>query len=94
MDTAQIIFAVALPIALMVVPLTAILAQHKRKVLELELAARNKADKDSASHEELEERMRILERIVTDKGYEVSEQIKALEDTRPLATPLQQKENV
>ncbi len=35
-----------------------------------------------ATNAELEERLRVLERIVTDKGYDVASQIEALRDTR------------
>ena len=31
---------------------------------------------------ELEERVRVLERIVTDRGYDISAQIEALRDTK------------
>ena len=34
--------------------------------------------------EELEERVRILERIVTDGGYDLARKIEALRDERPL----------
>ena len=36
--------------------------------------------------EELEERVRILERIVTDGGYDLARKIEALRDERPLET--------
>jgi hypothetical protein len=36
----------------------------------------------AAKTRELEERVRVLERIVTDKGYDVAAQIEALRDTR------------
>jgi len=35
--------------------------------------------------EELEERVRILETIVTDGGYQLAQKIEALRDERPLA---------
>jgi hypothetical protein len=34
--------------------------------------------------EELEERVRILERIVTDGGYDLAQKIEALRDERPI----------
>jgi hypothetical protein len=36
--------------------------------------------------EELEERVRILERIVTDGGYDLAQKIEALRDERPVET--------
>ena len=36
----------------------------------------------AASNQELEDRVRVLERIVTDRGYDVATQIEALRDTR------------
>lgn len=80
MDTAQIIFATLLPIALMSVPIAAIVTYHRRKMEEMRLGARNQAGKGDAAYEELEERMRILERIVTDRGFDVAHQIEALRD--------------
>ncbi|MGN6357393.1 MAG: hypothetical protein ACTHLU_07935 [Novosphingobium sp.] len=41
-----------------------------------------------ASHiTQLEERVRVLERIVTDKGYDVATQIEALRDSRRVEEP-------
>ena len=39
--------------------------------------------------EELEERVRVLERIVTDRSYDVASQIEALRDQRPLEARLE-----
>ena len=41
-----------------------------------------KAAQYAAHTRELEERVRVLERIVTDKGYDVAAQIEALRDVR------------
>jgi ABC-type phosphate transport system auxiliary subunit len=63
---------------------------HKRKLKfkerELELTSQHTAEKAAqyAAHtERLEQRVRVLERIITDKGIEVADQIEALRD-RPL----------
>ncbi len=63
---------------------------HKRKLKfkerELELMSHNTAEKAAqyAAHtERLEQRVRVLERIITDKGIEVADQIEALRD-KPL----------
>ena len=61
--------------------------QHKQKIakLQMEATAQNTAEKAAqyaASNKELEDRVRVLERIVTDKGYDVATQIEALRDQR------------
>jgi hypothetical protein len=79
MDPATIIFAGGLSAALILGPALAILTYHRRKIVEMRLKGGSRAE-DSAAYLELEERMRILERIVTDKGYDVAHQIEALRD--------------
>jgi Ni,Fe-hydrogenase III large subunit len=63
---------------------------HKRKLKfkerEMELMSQNTAEKAAqyAAHtERLEQRVRVLERIITDKGVGVADQIEALRD-KPL----------
>ncbi len=59
---------------------------HRR----IELQDRRLAEKtaqDAANKRELDDRLRVLERIVTDKGYEVATQIDALRDDRPIERP-------
>ena len=50
------------------------------------------ADKDMPSDDELEERVRVLERIVTDRGYDVATQIEALRDARKVEALLDARE--
>ena len=53
--------------------------------MQLEATAEHTAEKAAqyASHvKELEDRVRVLERIVTDRGYDIATQIEALRDTR------------
>ena len=58
--------------------------QLKEKKLEVEGGlAVEKAAQYAASNAELEARVRILERIVTDAGYQTANQIEALRD-KPL----------
>ena len=61
----------------------AIWSKHQQKMIEKqsELTA-EKAAQYAAQTERLEARVRVLERIVTDKGYDVATQIEALRDTR------------
>lgn len=74
MDLANTIFAVMLPVALMSVPIFAIWTKYREKVAELE------AERYAAKNYELEERMRNLELIITDRGFDVASQIEALRD--------------
>ena len=58
----------------------------KFKQRQLELQSELTAEKSAqyAAHtERLEQRVRVLERIVTDKGIELSDQIDRLRDDRP-----------
>ena len=70
--------------------------QHKQKIakLQMEATAQNTAEKAAqyaASNKELEDRVRVLERIVTDKGYDVATQIEALRDTRRVEERLEDR---
>src|SRR5687767_6496210 len=42
--------------------------------------------------EQLEERVRVLERIVTDGGYDLASKIDALRDERPITSRLEERE--
>ncbi len=58
----------------------------KYKERELELTSAHTAEKAAqyAAHtERLEQRVRVLERIVTDKGIDLAEEIEQLRDDRP-----------
>ena len=58
--------------------------KHKEKMAEaMSVAAAEKAAQYAAHTERLEQRVRVLERIVTDKGIVVAEEIERLRD-RPL----------
>lgn len=59
----------------------------KFKEREMELLSQQTAEKAAqyAAHtERLEQRVRVLERIATDKGVDLSAEIDALRDERPL----------
>ena len=69
------------------IPMLAIWTGHQRKIakMQVDATAEHTAEKAAqyASHiQELEDRVRVLERIVTDKGYDVATQIEALRDQR------------
>lgn len=69
------------------IPITAIKLKHKEKIEQMRLAAAQSGNRDSgqstrqdARIEELEDRMAVLERIITDSGVSVAAQIEALRD--------------
>lgn len=68
-----------IPIVAMIIPIVAISTRHKRKMAELEVRKLEaQAQLGSGNASALEERLRVLERIVTDKGYQLTHQIEAL----------------
>ena len=77
-----------IPIFALMIPIVAILARlasrwmgMKEKMIEAERGlAIEKAAQYAAQTEALEARVRVLERIVTDKGYDVASAIEALRD--------------
>ncbi|WP_379545842.1 hypothetical protein ACFCW2_09205 [Qipengyuania sp. DSG2-2] len=63
------------------------LVRKKITDLRLELARQaGRAERPDPEKAELEERVRVLERIVTDRGYSVAEEIEALRDTGKVET--------
>jgi hypothetical protein len=67
--------------------------RHQSKMAELRVKETAEKAAQYASHStELEARVRVLERIVTEKGYDVASQIEALRDTRKVEALLDQRE--
>ena len=69
------------------IPITAVWTRHKLKIAEMQVSttAQNTAERAAqyaSQMQKLEDRVRVLERIVTDGGYDVATQIEALRDTR------------
>lgn len=68
---------------------------HQQKMIKLRIQETNAA-KDAGVRtpeqgreiEELRERIKVLERIVTDGGYDLATRIEALRDERPAATAI------
>jgi len=78
---------VFIPLAPFLVAGFAIWTRHQQKIAEMQVksTAQDTAERAAqyASHvRELEERVRVLERIVTDRGYDIATQIEALRDQR------------
>lgn len=74
------------------IPMLAIWTKHRKEMMQMELqATAEKAAQYAASNKELEERVRVLERIVTDGGYNVATQIEALRDQRRVENELEDR---
>src|SRR5690349_13817769 len=82
-------FAIAMGIS---IPITAIKLKHREKIEQMRLAAAGthrdhdggaRSAQQDAKIELLEDRIAVLERIVTDRGYDLATQIEALRDARP-----------
>ena len=61
--------------------------KHRQKIAEMQVTTTaehtaEKAAQYAAQVQQLEDRVQVLERIVTDRGYDVATQIEALRDTR------------
>lgn len=76
-------FALIIPVMALAIPILVIWTRHRRELLQLELAATaEKAAQYATSNAQLEERVRVLERIITDGGFDTALQIEALRDQR------------
>jgi uncharacterized protein with GYD domain len=77
------ILALCIPLAPFLVGALVIWTRHQRKMAEMGVQqTAEKAAQYAASNAELEERIRVLERIVTDGSYDVALQIEALKDQK------------
>ena len=79
-------WGILVPIFALSIPIVAIWTKHQQKIAEMRISstAESTAEKAAqyASHvKDLEQRVRVLMRIVTDRGYDVATQIEALRDT-------------
>ena len=78
---------VLIPLAPFLIGGLAIWTRHQSKMAEMQMRSTaelsaEKAAQYASSNQQLEDRVRVLERIVTDKGYDVATQIEALRDAR------------
>lgn len=75
--------ALLIPLAPFILGGVFIWTRHQRRMAELQIEATAEKAAQYASHSrELEERVRVLERIITDGGYDTALQIEALRDKR------------
>jgi hypothetical protein len=78
---------VLVPIFALMIPIMAIWTKHQRQLAEMGIKSTAQESAEKAAQyatriAEMEDRIRVLERIVTDGGYNVASQIEALRDTR------------
>ena len=76
------------------IPITAIKLKHREKIEQMRLAAAGNRDSGYTAQqdsriEDLEDRVRVLERIVTDGGYDLAHKIEALRDERAIDARLE-----
>lgn len=85
MDPAQL--GVMIPIIALMIPIVALWTRHQQKMAEMQIGATAEQTAEKAAQyathiQRLEDRVQVLERIVTDRGYDIATQIEALRDTR------------
>ena len=74
---------VLVPLAPFIMVAFIVWTKHQSKLAEIQVRNTAESAAQYASRtQELEDRVRVLERIVTDKGYDVATQIEALRDAR------------
>ena len=71
----------------LMIPISAIWFKHRERIEQMRMQSTahlsaEKAAQYATSNKELEDRVAVLERIVTDRGYDVATQIEALRDQR------------
>lgn len=79
--------ALMIPIIALSIPIIAIWTKHQQRIAEMQVGATAEASAEKAAQyatqiQRLEDRVQVLERIVTDRGYDIATQIEALRDAR------------
>ena len=93
MDVGLLIPIIAIGGGLMI-PISAIWLKHRERIEQMRIESTAQVSAERAAQyvgrvDELEDRLRVLERIVTDRGYDVATQIEALRDTRRIEAQLE-----
>ncbi len=82
-----------IPLFALSIPILKLWTSHRQKIAEIQAqATAEKAAQYASSNTQLEDRVRVLERIVTDKGYDVASQIEALRDARKVEALIDTRE--
>ena len=85
---------ILIPLAPFIIGGLAIWTKHQQKIAEMQLqATAEKAAQYATNNQALEDRVAVLERIVTDRGYDIATQIEALRDTRTVEARLEAPES-
>lgn len=72
------VLALLIPLAPFLMVGFIVWTKHQRRMAELQMRVGADEAASSEAHARLEERVRVLERIVTDRGYDLAAQIEAL----------------
>lgn len=84
--------ALLIPLAPFIMVCFIVWTKHQRKLAELQMqTTAERAALNASTTTALEDRVRVLERIVTDKGYDVATQIEALRDARKVDAVLESR---
>ena len=84
--------ALLIPLAPFIMVCFIVWTKHQRKLAELQMQnTAERAALNATTTTVLEDRVRVLERIVTDKGYDVATQIEALRDARKVDALLEDR---
>lgn len=84
--------ALLVPLAPFIMVCFIVWTKHQRRMAEMQLRNTSENAAQYAAHtRELEERIKVLERIITDRGYDVAAQIEALRD-RPSLTEARERQ--
>lgn len=84
--------ALTIPILGILLGFFGVWTHHKQKLAKLEVEAARASVSTGPQNSEirdLRERVKVLERIVTDGGYDVAAKIEALRDQRPVSPPIE-----
>ncbi len=84
--------ALLIPLAPFILGGLVIWTRHQTKIAEAQANLPQVDERQALYTRELEDRVRVLERIVTDKGYDVASQIEALRDARAIEARLDARE--
>ena len=84
-----------IPIFGMMIAIISMCLTHREKVEQMRINSTIQVSTEKAAQyvgrvDELEDRVRVLERIITDRGYDVATQIEALRDQRRVDELLEQ----
>ena len=77
------VLALLIPLAAFAMVCFIVWTKHQRKMAEMQLRLGADEAANSDAYARLEERVRVLERIVTDRGSDLAAQIEALREETP-----------